>query len=150
MFTQIYAINANPDIPFSVGCNEYCDMTYEDFQAQVLMTPRIIGGEESDKRKRRASSRKLLHQADDPDLPHDDDQLAPGIFGGAGDNSQVQEEQSVGGGGGRRRKLPPLTLAVSTSYPDEVDWRTTGFFPPVRNQGRCGERVIFSNNLRLR
>ena len=147
-------------------------MTYEDFQAQVLMTPRMVGEDEeeegkqkhdvdnpgnqggkvveSDKRKRRASSRKLPHQADNPDLPHNDDLPAPGINGGSGEDSQLQEEQSVGGGGGRRRKLPPLILAVSTSYPDEVDWRTTGFFPPVRNQGRCGERVIFSNNLRLR
>jgi hypothetical protein len=43
---QIYAVNSDPEIPFWLGCNEFCDMTYEDFQAQVLMTPRTVDKEQ--------------------------------------------------------------------------------------------------------
>jgi len=129
--------NAKVSNSFTLGHNEFSDMTHSEFKKQMKLgefTPELIHRDD-----------KVFNFMEYNEQSEDEEEAMSNLRGSTESSAAVIAEE--------RRKLqvpiePPSdmdTPTTPTAITDEKDWHHLGFMGPIRQQGTCGACWSFSS-----
>ena len=128
--------NAKVSKSFTLGHNEFSDMTHSEFKKQMKLgefTPELINRDD-----------KVFNFMEYNEENEEEEEVMSNLRGSTESAAVIAEE---------RRKLqvpiePPSTSKDTPTTPtttDEKDWHHLGFMGPIRQQGTCGACWSFSS-----